>query len=495
MIPLASWEPDRSRFDTNVSDSMINAIPRLGGYGPVPQLVTLSDALPAAPKGAFYARASDGTGHIFAGTKTHLYKFDSSSNDWTDKSDGVTFGVPTDDHWQFEQFGNWVIAANTSDGEYYFDLGTPAGDFAALGGSPPKARVLGVIGDFLFLGELPSQARGIRWSGINAPDQWTVQKRLAGDQIFPDGDEITGIVGFERGGLIFQRNAIREAVPALDTPLVFRFQKVEENRGALAPGSIVSVGRAAFYLSDDGFYAFGAANTHIGTERVNRFFLNDMDAEFRLRVQGAADPINQTVWWRYNSTSSPSLEDYSDRVIGYHYTLDKWFRVDVNLSWIFTVASPGYNLDNLDTLGYTLDTLPGSLDSRSWTDTAPLLGGFTDDFKLAFFSGEPMEATLQTGDVDLVQAAGNPNLEGRRSFVRGFRLVSDAAGPFGRIGSASRYGGDRTWTNETAASTVTGLIPQRTSGRLHRFEVRIPAGDTWGHALGVMHDAEPEGVR
>lgn len=495
MIPLASWEPDRSRFDPEVSDSIVNAIPRVGGYGPVPQLTIYSNALPAAPKGAIFVRGDDGGTHIFAGTTTKLYRLDTATLNWTDKSGVVTFAVPTDDHWSFAKFGNWLIATNKTDGAYYFDLATPAGNFAVLGGTPPNGRVAGVIGDFLFLGELSTQARGIRWSGINDPAHWTIQKRLAGDQIFPDGDEITGIVGFERGGLIFQRRSIREAIPALNTPLVFRFQKVEENRGAISPSSIVSVGRSVFYLFDDGFYAFGAENPFIGAERVNRYFIDDLDPAARFQVQGAADPVNHTVWWRYKSTAGAS-STYTDKVIGYHYTLNKWFRVDVNLSWLFTVATPGYTLDTLDSLGYTLDTLPFSLDSRTLDANAPLLGGFTSDFKLGFFSGPAMEATLQTGDADVVQAmVGAPNIGSRRAFVRGFTVISDAETVHGRVASASRHGGNKTWTPEATASTVNGVVPVRTSGRLHRFELRIPAGQDWDYVHGVVPDARPEGIR
>lgn len=485
MIPFSDYAPDRSDFDLQASDIIKNVIPTASGYGPFSSPVALSTALAAVPKGAFTVRDDTGSVHIYAGTATKLYEFNIATLGWTDRSGAKTFAVPTDSYWSFTLYGDHVIANNIVDGPYVLDM-SAGGNFAALGGSPPISRIASVVGDFVFLGENAAQSRRVTWSGLGDDAHWTAREKSSDYQTFPDGEDITGIIGFEKGGLIFQRYAIREIIPALDTPFIWQFQKTEDRRGGYAPWAIVSSGRDIFYLAQDGFYQY--PSSPIGTGRVNKTFIADVDPTAIKLVQGAIDPLNQAVYWRYKSRSNASTT-ITDKIITYHYAegINKWATIEQDLSWIFSSSSPGYTLDSLDTLGYTIDALPFSLDSPILTAGAPVIAGFTSDFKLCFFQGNSMEATLQTADSVLT--------EGRRTIVNGFRPISDAGSVYGRISQRDRHGATRTWGTEAAINSSTGLIPTRSSGRLHRFEVRIPSAEVWSHIHGVEPDGKPEGLR
>jgi hypothetical protein len=353
---------------------------------------------------------------------------------------------------------------------------------------------MSAVGDFLVIGEIASNPRLLRWSGINDTEHWTIRQRLSGQQEFPDGHDIMAVIGFERGGLIFQRNAVREMIPAYDTPLVFRFQKTEENRGAVAPTAIMGSGRDVFYLADDGFYAYGQPSRNIGAQRVNQFFVDDSQASLIKDVQGAIDPVSHTVWWRYSSNANAS-DTTTDKMIGYNWELDRWTIVEIELSWVFTALSAGYTLEQLDNFSASLDALEFSLDSAAWKAGAPLLGAFNGDYKFGFFAGDPMEALLQTGDVHIPTAIGVAGADDRRTFVRGFQPICDASTITGRVAKKARAGVARTWDDSQTVNTTTGVIPARNEGLFHRFEITVAADQDWTFVHGIQPDVTMGGKR
>lgn len=482
---MADYLPDRSAFDPTATDYVKNVVPTPNGYGPLLTFSPLSTALAAAPRGAICCVDDAGGVHIYAGTATKLYEYNSATLGWTDRSGAATFTLADNSYWSFFQFGDHVIATNKNDGPYVLDM-SAGGNFAALGGSPPAGRVGGVIGDQVFLGGTTASPRLLTFCGVNDDTSWTPKQKSSDYQQFPDGDDITGIIGFEKGGLVFQETAIREIIPALETPFYYQFQKTEGSRGTKAQASIVRCGRDVFYLAQDGFYKYAAPSDPIGETRINETFLADADPSYLFTTQGAADPAEHVIYWRYRSRSAIST-NYTDKVLIYHYLLNRWSRADINLAWLFPAISPGFTLDTLDTLGYTLDTLPLSLDSPVWSQGAKALAAFNSDYKLGFFSGSAMEATVQTVDAQLT--------DGRRTIVNGFSPICEASTVYGRVAIKDRAGGSQSWGTEATANTATGLIPTRASGRYHRFEVRIPAGQTWEHIIGVEPEGRAEGLR
>jgi hypothetical protein len=104
------------------------------------------------------------------------------------------------------------------------------------------------------------------------------------------------------------------------------------------------------------------------------------------------------------------------------------------------------------------------------------MGAFDSAFRMNFFTGPPMAATLQTGLFTPVP--------GSRGYVNGFRLVADAATATGRIATTERQQTQETW-GATGTLTNQGVIYRRASGRHMRMEVTIPAGATWTRASGI----------
>lgn len=485
MISIAEYAPDRSIFDAATTDNLVNVLPHVNSWGPFPAFVPFTSALPERPQGSHLAYVKNGQYLQFCGTKSALYVLNPGTLAWDNVSKAGGYSTADTIRWSFADYGSWVIAANGVDPIQFIDISGVIGTFADLAADAPIPRHVSVVGDFVVGMNLTTDEKTVQWSGLNQPTFWTPRQRSSDFQPFPDGGEIMGSSGFEKGAVIFQEKCIREMTLALDTPLVATFTKTVDAHGAVAPQSIVSTGNSIFYLALDGFYRYGNPPTPIGVERVDQTFLNDIALSELYQVFGSADPVRKIVYWAYRSKGNPVEYSY-DKVLCYHYGIDKWSMLQPGtiMTGLVRATTPGYTLDSLTALGYTLDELPYSLDSRAWAAGAPTLAAFSTDFEMGFFSGTPLQATMGTAAVELAT--------GKRTFVSGWRPLCDAGAIQGRVGIRDRAGSTTSW-KPTYSVNRTGLIPARASGRFHRFEISIDAGQQWNHCHGVEPTGKAEG--
>lgn len=476
MIPFAEFAPDRAAYDPQYSDVALNVLPELKGYGPFPSLQPFSTAASDQVYGFSAMRRSAGTYDLFCGTPTTLERYNATTSGWDDVS-STTYSLATPAAWGFAQFGPYAVAVNPGNAPQVFDLDSSSA-FADLGGSPPRARKVMIVGDFLVMLSLVDDSRSLAWSGVRKHDYWTYGKEGSDLQSFPDGGDVMNGIGSEKGGLIFQEKAIREMFFVPNSRYTFGFRKIADGNGLVAREALARIGGTTFYLDEDGFYMLpdGGIPTPIGAERVDEFFQNDVDLTYLQNTQAIADPVRKIVYWRYVSTSNSNAA-YSDRILAFNWQLNKWSLINSTLSWFASAATTGYTLEGLDAISTSIETLTFSLDSRVWRGGRPTLIGMNIDNKLGFFDGANLEGTIETASVEL-----NP---GRRAMVNGFRIVTDAQGAYGRLGKSESHDESVTWKSEVTQSQRVKRHRTRASGRLHRVRCRVPSGTAWGHATGV----------
>lgn len=473
IIPFPSFEPDKASYNTQASMAVTNAFPTPDGWGPLPGFTAFSSALPGAPRGSITARTAEGVQVTVCGTGAKLYRVNNDGT-LTDISTG-TYSVPVGDDWSFALYGNRIVATNLNNGPQYYDIGSSSA-FAPLPGSPPKARYVKVIGDFLALFQLASSKASIQWSGINNSEQWVPGEELSDINTFPDGEELMAVAVVGSGATLAFRTGFRTMTFDPSSGYVFSFSPLIVGNGCAASRSLVEIGSGDFvYYSNTGFYR-GPSGQPIGTERVDRWFMSMCPSANRGGIKGVLDPVRRAVFWRYLDTNNEG------QFIGYHYLLDRWFISDASVTNIGLYATSAISLEELDTLYGSLDAIPKSLDAESFAGGPPAFAGFDNSYRLGFFDGNPQAATLYTNAIEMTP--------GSRTYVDPMRVITDADRFTAQVGKLAFHGDAPVWGATLTPNSRSRLVNARSDARLHMFRLDIPQGAVWKAATGI--DLQPQ---
>lgn len=484
LIPHGQYKPDVSDYEGSSTKNILNVLPQGDGYGPFPDFTVFSAALGATCRGSFFALKTDGSIAVFAATVDRLYLLDNTTLAWTDVSAGGSAytALSADKQWQFRQFGSVVIAVQGNVAPQAFTLNSSSA-FAALGGSPPNANYVEIVGRFLVLSGLTSNPYRVQWSGLNAITTWTSGTNQSDYQDFADGGIVRGVAGGEYG-YIFQDQAIRRMTYAPGSAVIFQIDRVAQDKGLYAPYSLTRAGEKVFFHSAQGFHKIepGGVPEQIGRERVDRTFFTALDKGNLQLFIGASDPRSSRVFWAYKSNSGAS--GLYDAILGYDYALDRWFPVMQSGEYLLGMSQTGLTLESLDAISSSIDALTSSLDSYA-TSVTPEISQFSSVHKLGFFRGANLEAMLESAE---------QGTDGTRLFIRGFRPITDAATVYGSVSYRETQQASATAGSEVLINSRTGRCDTRRSTRYSRFKTRIPSGTTWTYCAGVEPDAKHAGT-
>lgn len=485
MIRFADWRPDVADVDSGYVRETAGVLPVPGGWAPWKGFNAYSQAAAATPQGGYISWKKDGTRNVWTGTGTKLYKLARTSNPaWTDVSRtvGGNYAIGLNDRWGFEQFGTTLIAVNINDTTQSIDIESGT-NFAALAGSPPSAKYIAIVKDFVMLGNISTLPQRVVWSAQNSSTGWTAGTNQSDVNDFPDGGHVTGIVGGEVG-LVFQEECIRR-LSYVGLPTVFQIDKIEGKRGLRASFSLARIGAAVYFYSPEGFavITLGGDSSLIGTGVLNEWFLSDAALGAVNQMRGIADPLRNRVYWVYRSNNTPAN---FDTILCFDASLNRWSMTRFNVLEVLAAVSSGYTLEDLNALG-TVDSLAVSLDDPSLRGDVPVLAAFDATKKLGFFSGANQEAVIETADFEPTP--------GRRSFVKGVRPIIDTTTVNVSVRQKALPSSLPIYSAEAAPDSDTGLAPFRVNTRYAGVRCRIPAGTTWTKATGIDIEARPAGSR
>src|SRR6516164_10762240 len=356
-IPFPDYAPDITPLGQADSQVIFNVVPKSDGYGPILSMTQYTQSLPAPCRGYFYGRKPDGTVTIVAGTATDLYIMNPIDLSWTLASKGGrSYGaVPTDDNWVFVQYNDLIIAVQKNCPPQKLAQST-SNSFVDLGGNPPYAGWVAIIGFFVVLTAIQEAGQRVQWSDLDAPEQWSAGIGLSDFQDFPDGGSSLVVSGGDAYGTIFQEQSIRSMTYAAGSVAIFQFYRFSTQEVLYAKYSVMNVGNRVFYLSAAGFRMIVSTTdpVDIGKDKVNITFFNEVDSSQLQLIIGAVGPTATRVYWVYKTKLSGAFGQFN-RMLVYDYVLNKWTRVNVTGEFIASLAKPGLTLENLDT--YTLEQL------------------------------------------------------------------------------------------------------------------------------------------
>lgn len=480
-IRFANWQPDLYGLTNDGQQDIKNVYPTgKGGYAPVQALSAISTTgLTARCQGAFAAQDSTGTTNSFAADATKLYK--QVAGVYTDVSKATGYTVSTTDLVEFAQFGQNVISTQLGNPPQNYLMGTSA-LFADLGGSPPSARHITTVGDFVVLANTSNDTAEVYWSGFNNSAQWTKGTNQCDAQTLPSGGWIQRITG-GKSGYIFQEFAVTHMIYA-GGDVIFQLDTILECPGLVTPGALAKVGDDHYYYSQNGFYHFNnGAFEPIGDDKVNIWFAAHLQSGTSSLITASADPSSKYVFFSFVSTDATDAS-HPDTLLIYNRFAKEFSYAKIDHELIYGAKTEGYTLESLSAVYPILENVPVSFDSRQWTGGASYLGAFNTSHNLCSLTGSNLAALIETGDFEGAQ--------GMRSSITGAQVACDTSSATLLIRSRERFA-DSVTDTASAAMETNGEFGILSDGRFHRAQISIPAATTWTYATGIDIEAQPAG--
>ena len=470
-IPFGEWLPDQPSIVGTMQDAT-NVIPVASGYGAFPLSSNYSNAASQTLTNLHAAKFNNLT-QVFAGGTSKLFKFNAATLNLDDVSKTGAYAGSA--RWYFTQFGNVLLAVNDAAKVQAWTVGSST-VFADVAAAAPVAKYITTVRDFVVCANLDggTNANKVQWSDLNDETNWTSGAASQSDfQIISDGGNIQGITGGEFGLILLERGITRMSY--IGSPYFFQFDNISRGIGCVTGGSVAQYGGITYFLSDEGFYSCdGKGITPIGKEKVDRWFYNNMNSSGIDSMSAAVDPVRSLVMWNYANISG------GRSLLIYNWKLGKWSTAETTTTYIASLATSGFTLEELDAFG-TLDALPASLDDRIWVGGKLLLGGIATT-KIVTFTGANSTASLVVGDME----------EGYNSVMTLVRSQIDNGSCNVSVASRRLLDGSITYSTPIATSSE-NRASVRSAGRYHRVKI-TPTGD-WTTAVTIDVNLEQQGGR
>lgn len=487
-VSFGEWLPDQADYKNPGCVVANNVYPASGGFQPFPTAVASDDTTSTPVIGARLFFRNDGNSIICGGTATTLFILTGGTLTSTNPP------YTSSSSWRFERFNDLVIAVNKENNpQYLTDIDTDT-TWSALTGSPPKASVIGKVSDFLVLGNVDGGTdvpNRVQWSVFNNPTAtWgTDYAELSGFRdLDPRYGDVTGIVG-GRWGLVFQKRAIWR-MEFVGSPKVFEFKLVADDRGCIAPDSIVTIGYETYFLDQGGiFVTNGSEVAGVGDQRVNAWLDDNVDPARRNEFVGAINWPMRSIVWAFKKTGA---DGYNNQII-YSFVTEQFSTATQEVHWLVQSNQDALTLSDLASL------FPSGLGSMSayeigtaeWQARDRVFAGFIasgNGSAFAPFTGANAEADITTGDM---------------AIAPGSRALVDGVMPIVEFESGTMTAELRSRATQGASYAVTsavepgvdGYAPFHVDDWFHSVRTVLAAGSNWQNAKGLWVRARGSGRR
>ena len=484
LVNLDAWVPDQAVWNNRILYNAKNVYPGTMGYTPVQDYVSSTSAVDTERvRGAKTFRHSTTALTTIVGTRTKIKKLSGGATAFTDLSDGTYATDSEFGFWSMAQYGTLAVMTNQADNIKKYDIVEAAATVSDLGGSPPRAKHIMTVKDFLVVANTETVPHRVQWSDIFLAEQWG--SGLADYQDLPDGGRVMSVLGGEVGYL-FQERMIRAMQFTPGADYAFQIDPVDQNRGSAAYQGLVGVGSSGFYLAHDGFFYFnGGASTPIGTDKVDNWFATNAASTSLSRTVAGIDPRKKLIFWSFisNENTDASLNvSIPDKMLIYHWPSKRFAWAQIAISAYADISVAGTTLEamgNIDTLPYSMDS--GVYNSDGIVSSMSVFGA---DSKMGYLSGANLEATFEVKRLEFFPPM--------RQYVRGFWPVVDGDGVSMALAPTEAIKDGESYGNYVSQED-SGLIPADSSARMHSFRMKISAGSTFRNARGFYVDAIADG--
>jgi hypothetical protein len=469
-IVFKEWLPDQPELNNPGLTEASGVVPAGPAYESYNPLLTAGTAMAnSALQGVGLLTSGEVgvTPAVYVGTFSgNIYRSAESGGvfggAWSDRAASSTGSVTG-----LVQYGPYIIACASLVPVQHHTLGS-ASNFSTLGsatGVAPVARAIGVIGQFVMVGRIPTNICAVQWSGIDDPLSWptpssetAIAQQSGLQELHSNFGEVTAIFGGDQWGIIFQTGGITR-VTYVGPPAVFQFDTIAQGIGLEHSNAAVQINRLVYFLCSKGFFVTdGVTVRPLGSDKVTQYFLSIRDSD-PLRVinaQCGVDWTNRLIYWNFPRNGDSGLPV---GIFVYNFETDRWAQ----------------NTDTVDLFIHGLESL--------YTKYGLLAVG--QNKKIGSLSGVPTTAVLTTGEME-------PN-PGGYAVVQGIKPLVDQTlnGITVAMGTRNDRSSAVSYTAEQTANARSGFANFRTSAKYHR--ARLTVSGTFNAAQGLEYQATPDG--
>ncbi len=343
----------------------------------------------------FRGQVANNKRYIGIGTHSHLYLYDDGAGSYIDITPGSSYSAGAQHTtvssgvftfagiWTMDTFGEDLLCVNKIGGKLYkLDLSAYQGDattnaaaVTAASGSSIPSSANGVI--------VNQQSRQVILYGAHDGTN-DAPMRVAFSDLETDNDFTATLDNFAggavrtKGNILLFSDTTVFSMTFVGQPDVYAFQTLAENAGLVGPNAVVEHNGTAYWMGDDGFYAYRGQVQSIPCT-VERHVFDNLTKQQKMKCFAALNVKFNEVWWFYPTGSNDASDDITNYVI-FNYLENTWS--------VGTLARGAWA-----PVGIYDNPLASSLAASSSVIFKHESG--TDD------DGSAMECTLTSGDIDL----------------------------------------------------------------------------------------------
>ena len=401
-VKLQGYAPDADPSIVGILTACNNLVPSVRGMQGAPAPASVNHtAMASVCQGAAVVRKPDNAIRLLAGTATQLYE--AQSGNWTVRGRAATYTLAADSRWRFTQFGEVTIASNEND---TVQFSSASGSFADVSAAP-KAAIVETVGNFVFAadtldGTFGDNPDGWWCAGVGSYLSWTpsITTQAARGNLTSIPGKITALKRFGPNIIAYKTQGMYVGA-YVGPPVIWDFQEVQGNAGALSHEVVVSVGTPEqpkhIFMGYDNFYSFdGGRPIPIGNFLRDTVFTSELNRSFQHLATALHDPLKQRIYFFYCSGASTQ----PNACVVYNYRTGFWGRDDRTIEAVIDFVSlSGTTYDDLGSLYSTYDDLPGSTyDVFVAQASQPVPAIFNTSHAIQSLTGVSATSSLTTGD-------------------------------------------------------------------------------------------------
>lgn len=280
--------------------------------------------------------------------------------------------------WSLDAFGEDLVACMAGDGKLYRWRREPVEAAAAIEGAPVDCQGLVVTQEgFLTAYGANRVGRRVKWADQRSVDFAISATSQAGEQDLQTRGRLQTAKALKGVTLLFTDVDVW-AMRYLGYPLVYGFERLEDNCGVVSKGCVAAAGQRAVWMGTKRFWAFDGLSVQPCPCDIEDFIFGDINVEQITKVTAFVNLDHAEAWWFYPSAASAE----NDRYCFLNYETGRWgfgalARTCAVGKGVFAyplmVGEDGFIYEHEKGFSY-----PGATPALPYAETGPVLSPFAD---------------------------------------------------------------------------------------------------------------------